>query len=123
MKPIIVLFGVLQFKILTQDLQLKVNIRVCIFNSRILWTYKKLFDECGLVISKGLLRKFRNILPRAALIIIYKAFIRPHHDYGDILYDQAYNMSFHQMLGFIQYNSCLAITGAIRGTSKEKLYP
>ena len=69
-----------------------------------------------------LLRKLQNLLPRAALITIYKAFIRPHLDYGDILYDQAYNMSFHQKLESIQYNACLAITGAIRGTSKEKLY-
>ena len=61
-------------------------------------------------------------MPRAALITIYKAFIRPHLDYGDILYDQAYNMSFHQKLEYIEYNACLGITGAIRGTSKEKLY-
>ena len=70
----------------------------------------------------GLLRKLHNLLPRAALITIYKAFIRPHLDYGDILYDQAYNVSFHQKLESIQYNACLAITGTIRGTSKEKLY-
>ena len=31
-------------------------------------------------------------------------------------------MSFHQKLVSIQYNTCLAITGTIRGTSKEKLY-
>ena len=31
-------------------------------------------------------------------------------------------MSFHHKLESIQYNACLAITGAIRGTSKEKLY-
>ena len=31
-------------------------------------------------------------------------------------------MSFPQKLESIQYNVCLAITGAIRGTSKEKLY-
>ena len=35
----------------TKELQLPVNIRVCIFNSEILWTYKKLFDEYGLVMS------------------------------------------------------------------------
>ena len=64
----------------------------------------------------------QNLLPRASLITIYKPFIRPHLDYGDILYDQAYNMSFHQKLESIQYNACLAITGAIRGTSKEKIY-
>ena len=31
-------------------------------------------------------------------------------------------MYFHQKLESIQYNACLAITGAIRGKSKEKLY-
>ena len=31
-------------------------------------------------------------------------------------------MFFHQKLESIQYHACLAITGAIRGTSKEKLY-
>ena len=31
-------------------------------------------------------------------------------------------ISFHQKLESIQYNVCLAITGAIRGTSKEKFF-
>ena len=70
----------------------------------------------------ALLRKLQNFLPRAALITTYKAFIRPHLDYGDNLYDQAYNMSFQQKPKSIQYNACLAITGAIRGTSKENFY-
>ena len=56
------------------------------------------------------------------MITIYKASVRPHLDYGDILYDQAYEASFHQKLGKIQYNARIAITGAIRGTSKEKVY-
>ena len=43
-------------------------------------------------------------------------------DYGDIIYDQAYNASFHRKLESIQYNAVLAITSPIRGTSKEKLY-
>ena len=46
----------------------------------------------------------------------------PHLDYGDIIFDQAFNKSFHDNLESIQYNASLAITGAIRGTSKEKLY-
>ena len=60
----------------------------------------------------GLLRKLQNFLPRTAFITIYKAFFRPHLDYGDILYDQADNMSFQQKLDSIQYNPFLAITGA-----------
>ena len=40
-----------------------------------------------------LLRKLQNILPRGPLSTIYKSFIRPHTDYGDIIYDQQYNKS------------------------------
>ena len=32
----------------------------------------------------GLLRKFQLILPRHFLITIYKTFIRPQLDYGDV---------------------------------------
>ena len=70
----------------------------------------------------GLIRKLQNVLPRITLVTIYKAFVRPHLDYGDILYHQAFNNSFHDRLESIQYNACLAITGAIRGMSREKLY-
>ena len=69
-----------------------------------------------------MLRKFQGILPRTSLITIYKSFARPHLDYGDIIYDQAFNESFHQRIEYIQYNAAIAITGAIRGTSSEKLY-
>ena len=61
----------------------------------------------------GLLRKFQQVLPRPSLITIYKVFIRPHLDYGDVIFDQAFNNSFHQRL-----ESVPAITGAIRETSK-----
>ena len=56
------------------------------------------------------------------LITIYKAFIRPHLEFGDVLYDQAFNNSLKEKLESFQYNACLALTGAIRGTSKEKIY-
>ena len=49
-------------------------------------------------------------------------FVRPYLDYGDVLYDQAFNSAFHDKLESIKYNACLVITGAIRSTSKEKLY-
>ena len=70
----------------------------------------------------GLLGKLHNTLPRLPLLTICKSFIRPHIDYGDIIYDQEYIVLFHQKLESIQYKSALAITGAIRGTSAEKLY-
>ena len=72
--------------------------------------------------TMGLPRKLQDTLPRTSLITIFKSFIRPHLDYGDIIYDRAYNTSFHQNIESIQYNAALAITGAVRGTSREKLY-
>ena len=42
------------------------------------------------------------MVPRQVLITIYKAFVRPHLDYGDVLYDQAFNNSFHAKIEFIQ---------------------
>ena len=89
---------------------------------------KLIFDEhlkmVSLKINKtlGLLQKLHNLLPRFPLIWMYKTFVRPYLDYGDILYDQAYNMSFHHKLESIQYNACLAITGAIWDASKENFY-
>ena len=70
----------------------------------------------------GLLCKLHNILQRPALVTIHKAFARPHLYYADIIYDQAYNATFHQKLEQIQYNACLEITGAITGTSKEEKF-
>ena len=87
---------------------------------------KLIFNEyLNIVSSKinetsGLLRKIRNLLPRSALITIYKVFVRPQFDHGDILYEQAYNMSFHQKLESVQCSACLDIAGAIRDTSKEQ---
>ena len=68
-----------------------------------------------------LMRKLQSVLPRITLVTIYKDIVRPHLDYGDILYDQVFNNSFHDRLESIKYNACIAITRAIRGTSKEKL--
>ena len=72
--------------------------------------------------TAALLCKFQNILPRSALLTIYKFFVRTHLDYGDIIYDQAFNNSFQQKIESLQYNAALAIAGAIRGTSREKNY-
>ena len=48
---------------------------------------KNVFKKTNKTIE--LLRKLSNSLPRQALITIYKAFVRPHLDYGDVLYGQA----------------------------------
>ena len=70
----------------------------------------------------GLMKRLSVNLPRSALLTIYKSFIRPHLEYGDILYDKPDNESFQNKIEKVQYKACLAITGAIQGTSREKLY-
>ena len=34
----------------------------------------------------GLLRKLKNILPRASILTIFKSFVKPHVDYGAVTY-------------------------------------
>ena len=67
-------------------------------------------------------KKLQNRLSRQVLLTIYKSLVRPHLDFGDIIYDQTNNESFCQKLESYQYNAALAITGAIRGTSQTKIY-
>ena len=87
-------------------------------------SFKGYLTAMGAKVSRtiALLCKLQHILPRHALITIFKSFICPCLDYRDILYDKVFNVSFHQKIESIQYNACLAITSAIRGSSREKFY-
>ena len=78
-----------------------------------------LIKTCKII---GLIRKLQLIIPRAALLTIYKSFLRPHLDYMEVIYDRAFNESFRNKLESVQYNVALAIPRAIRGSSREKLY-
>ena len=39
----------------------------------------------------AILCKLQTVLSREALLTIYKSFIRPHFDDGDVMYDQSYS--------------------------------
>ena len=86
--------------------------------------FKQHVDNAILKINKGIsvIKKLCHSLPRKSLIAIYKAFLRPLIDYGDIIYDQPQNESFCEKIESVQYKAALAITGAIQGTSREKIY-
>ena len=86
--------------------------------------FKQHVDNAILKVEKGIsvIKKLRHSLPRKSLITIYKAFLRPLIDYGDIIYDQPQNESFCEKLESVQYKAALAITGAIKGTSRVKIY-
>ena len=82
------------------------------------------FKEKNLEVNKsvGVIVKLNNNLPRKALLTLCKTFARTHLDYGDIIYDQPNNESFCNKLETVQYNTALATTKSIQGTSKVKLY-
>ena len=70
----------------------------------------------------GIICKLACVIPRESFITIYKSFVKPHIDYGDIIYDQPNNDSFCKMIERVQYNAALAVTVAIKGTSQLKIY-
>ena len=70
----------------------------------------------------GLIKRLHYHLPRKSLLNIYKSFVRPHLDYGDVIYDQPNNEALCSRIESVQYNAALAITGAIKGSSRERLY-
>ena len=47
---------------------------------------------------------------------------RSHLDYADIIYDKLFNDAFKDKLEKVQYSTALIITGAIKGTSRERLF-
>ena len=67
--------------------------------------------KCNRII--GLMRQLSVTVPWNALLTIYKHFVRPHLNYGDILYDKPNNENFQNKLEKVQYRACLTITGAI----------
>ena len=86
--------------------------------------FKQYIESAIVKINKGVavIKKLRYSLPCKSLVTIYKAFLRPLIDYGDIIYDQPQNESFCEKLESVQYKASLAIAGAIQGSSREKLY-
>ena len=86
--------------------------------------FKEHVDSTISKLDRGIavLKKLRYSLPRKSLITIYKALLRPLLDYGDIIYDQPHNESVCEKLDSVQCKIALAITGVIRGTSREKIY-
>ena len=80
------------------------------------------------IFKKGDKRDIKNYRPVSIVyrerILTYNIwdFLRPNLDYEDVIYDRAFNESFQNKLKSVQYNTALTITGAIRGSSREKLY-
>ena len=66
----------------------------------------------------GIIKRLSVNLPCDALLRIYKSFIRPYLNYGDIIYDKTSHELFKNKIKNIQYKACIAITGTIQERSQ-----
>ena len=77
-----------------------------------------------------MLRFLSKYLPPHTLNKMYKLYVRPHLDYGAVIYHIPHKVCefshslklTNQMekLEAVQYSAALAVTGAWKGTSREK---
>ena len=81
----------------------------------------------------GLMWQLKKFVPSYVLEVVYKLYIRPHFDYGDVVYHTAnidkispFNFQSHiaiaKNIESVQYGAARIITGAWKGTSIKKLY-
>ena len=73
----------------------------------------------------GLLKYLSKYVSREVLVQTYKLYVRPHLDYGDIIYhkyDPDMRLNFTQQLEQTQYKAALAVSGALKGTNRQRLY-
>ena len=77
-------------------------------------------NKCNRIL--GQMKRLSLTLSRKQLLTIYKTFVRPYLNYADIIYDKPFNEAFKEKLEKAQYSAALIITGAIKGTSRKRLY-
>ena len=73
----------------------------------------------------GVIKFISKCVTRNVLDQMYKLYVRPHLDYGDVLYhqyDPNFSLSLTTVLESVQYSAALVVTGAWRGTNTDKLY-
>ena len=80
----------------------------------------------------GVLKYLSKYLPLKTLDQMYKMFIRPHLDYGDVIFHIPHtqslfdsSISLHPLMERmeqVQYQAALAITGCRHGSNRAKLY-
>ena len=69
----------------------------------------------------GIIRFLSKYVHHDVLDQMYKLYVRPHLDYGDVVYHNQ-NSSLVSKLESTQYAAALAVSGAWRGTNTEKLF-
>ena len=69
----------------------------------------------------ALMKFLSNKVSSAVLELTYKMYVRPHLDYGDVIYHDQHSKSM-ELLEKVQYQAGLIVSRCWRGTSKRKLY-
>ena len=79
----------------------------------------------------GLLKYLSKYLPRNSLNELFKLYVRPHLEYGDVIFHIPATVcefsrhtilpSLMEKLESVQYSAAIALTGTWRGTLREKL--
>ena len=95
-------------------------------------TFNKHINEKVSIARKwiGIIKQLSQYLPITSLDQIYKMHIRPHFDYCDAIFHvpsslNNFNLSLNYSMGILertQYQAALAITGAWKGTNRDKIY-
>ena len=85
--------------------------------------FAKHIKEKVSVAMKGisLLRFLSKYADRNILSLSYKMYIRPHLDYGDVIYHNQ-RRDLMDLVERVQYKAALVVSGCWQGTSREKLY-
>ena len=73
----------------------------------------------------GIIRHISSYVSREVLDQVYKLYVRPHLEYGGIIYhkyDPDMKLDLTKKLEQTQYSATLAVSGTWRGTSRQRLY-
>ena len=86
-------------------------------------SFAKHVRESIIKAKKGIaiLKFISSYVSRKVLDMTYKLYIRPHLDYGDIIYHNQ-RTDLMNLLEQVQYKAALIVSGCWQGTSREKLY-
>ena len=78
-----------------------------------------LIAKCGCQVA--CLRSFKDRLSRKALETMYRSFILPQLDYGDVIWDNC-SLKLAEEMESLHLDAIRTIIGAVYGTSHQKLY-
>jgi len=85
--------------------------------------FSKHIKEAVLKAKKGLslLKYLSKYVSRKVLDLSYKLYVRPHLDYGDVIYHNQ-RMDLMKLIEQVQYSAALIVSGCWKGSNRERLY-